>query len=43
MKDKFDMHRVNREITEHFIRGILTPKGEKLYRKYKEQYFTNNR
>lgn len=43
MKDKFDMHRVNSEITEHFIRGLLTPKGEKLYRKYKEQYFTQNR
>lgn len=39
MKDKFDMHRVNSEITDHFIRGILTPKGEKLYRKYKEQYY----
>lgn len=43
MKDKFDMHRVNSEITEHFIRGILTPKGEKLYRKYKEQYSTHNK
>ncbi|MGC4058607.1 MAG: TetR/AcrR family transcriptional regulator [Chitinophagaceae bacterium] len=39
MKDKFDMYRVNHEITEHFMRGILTAKGEKLYRKYKEQYY----
>lgn len=31
---KFVMH----EVSEHFLYGIMTPKGEKLYQKYKEQY-----
>lgn len=38
VQDRFDLRLVNREIMEHFLYGILTPKGEKLYRKYKEQY-----
>jgi AcrR family transcriptional regulator len=29
---------VTLEIGEHFLYGIMTPKGEKLYHKYKEQY-----
>jgi AcrR family transcriptional regulator len=33
-----DMHVVGHEIAEHFLYGIMTPKGEKLYQKYKEQY-----
>lgn len=31
---KFVMH----EVSEHFLYGIMTPKGEKLYQKYKEKY-----
>jgi hypothetical protein len=31
---KFVMH----EVSEHFLYGIMTPKGEKLYHKYKEKY-----
>lgn len=38
VQDRFDLRLVNREILEHFMYGIMTPKGEKLYRKYKEQY-----
>ena len=33
-----EMHIVGHEIAEHFLYGIMTPKGEKLYQKYKEQY-----
>ena len=33
-----EMHVVGHEIAEHFLYGIVTPKGEKLYQKYKEQY-----
>lgn len=29
---------VAHEISEHFLYGIMTPKGEKLYQKYKEKY-----
>ncbi len=36
--DRFDLRLVNMTIMEHFMYGIMTPKGEKLYRKYKEQY-----
>jgi len=36
--DREDMHRVAHEISEHFLYGIMTPKGEKLYQKYKEKY-----
>jgi len=33
-----DMHLVAHEISEHFLYGIMTSKGEKLYQKYKEKY-----
>ncbi len=32
------VYEVNNEITEHFLYGIMTAKGEKLYKKYKEKY-----
>lgn len=38
VNDRFDFHYVAREIDEHFLYGIMTPKGEKLYQKYKEKY-----
>lgn len=38
VKDRYDMLRVNQAVTEHFLYGIMTAKGEKLYRKYREQY-----
>ncbi|MCC6186865.1 MAG: helix-turn-helix transcriptional regulator [Chitinophagaceae bacterium] len=40
LNDKLNLFTVNRAIMEHYIYGIVTPKGEKLYRKYKEQYLT---
>lgn len=40
VKDRYDLYTVNQEILEHYMYGILTPKGEKLYKKYKEQYLT---
>lgn len=40
VKDRFDLYTVSREIMEHYIYGIVTAKGEKLYKKYKEQYLT---
>lgn len=39
INDRFNLQFVGREISEHFLYGIMTPKGEKLYQKYKEQYF----
>jgi TetR/AcrR family transcriptional regulator, cholesterol catabolism regulator len=33
-----DMHHIAYEISEHFLYGIMTSKGEKLYQKYKEKY-----
>jgi len=39
INDRFDLQFVGREISEHFLYGIMTAKGEKLYQKYKEQYF----
>lgn len=30
---------VNQEITEHFLYGIMTIKGERLYLQYKDQYY----
>ncbi|RYZ56184.1 MAG: TetR/AcrR family transcriptional regulator [Sphingobacteriales bacterium] len=36
--DRFDLKSVAYEISEHFLYGIMTPKGEKLYQKYKETY-----
>jgi TetR/AcrR family transcriptional regulator, cholesterol catabolism regulator len=38
VNDRHEMHLVAHEISEHFLYGIMTPKGEKLYQKYKEQY-----
>jgi AcrR family transcriptional regulator len=35
---KDEMHRIAHQISEHFLYGIMTPKGEKLYQKYKEKY-----
>lgn len=39
INDRFNLQFVGREVTEHFMYGIMTPKGEQLYQKYKEQYF----
>lgn len=39
INDRFDLQYVGREMSEHFLYGIMTAKGEKLYQKYKEQYF----
>lgn len=33
-----DLRYVATEVSELFLYGIMTPKGEKLYQKYKEQY-----
>ena len=38
VQDRFDLRLVNQEMMEHFMYGIMTPKGIKLYLKYKEQY-----
>ena len=38
VNDREDLKAVNHEITELFLHGIMTPKGEKLYHKYKEKY-----
>ncbi len=34
--DKFNLTEVQMQILEHFIHGLLTDKGKKLYQKYKE-------
>ena len=39
VNDRQNMQYVGHEISEHFLYGIMTPKGEKLYQKYKEKYF----
>lgn len=39
VNDRFNLQFVGREVSEHFLYGIMTVKGEKLYQKYKEQYF----
>lgn len=36
--DKHHLSEIANEISEHFMYGIMTTKGEKLYKKYKEQY-----
>lgn len=36
--DKFNMPEVQMQILEHFIHGLLSEKGKKLYSKYKEVY-----
>lgn len=38
VNDRHDMPMVGHELSEHFLYGIMTAKGEKLYIKYKEQY-----
>lgn len=38
VNDRSDLMSVALEIGEHFLYGIMTPKGEKLYQKYKEKY-----
>ncbi len=38
VSDRNDLMTVALEIGEHFLYGIMTPKGEKLYHKYKEKY-----
>ncbi|MCB0699157.1 MAG: TetR/AcrR family transcriptional regulator [Chitinophagales bacterium] len=39
LNDRVDLQFIGHEINEHFLYGIMTPKGEKLYQKYKEKYF----
>lgn len=45
-RDKFDLTQVQLHILEHFVYGLLTDKGRKLYQKYKdkisEPLFNNN-
>lgn len=36
--EKYNIQQVNYDIVEHFLYGIMTPKGENLYQNYKEQY-----
>lgn len=38
VNDRNSLMTVALEIGEHFLYGIMTPKGEKLYKKYKEKY-----
>jgi TetR/AcrR family transcriptional regulator, cholesterol catabolism regulator len=38
VNDRNSLMSVALEIGEHFLYGIMTPKGEKLYQKYKEKY-----
>jgi len=38
VNERQDLMNVTLEIGEHFLYGIMTPKGEKLYHKYKEKY-----
>jgi AcrR family transcriptional regulator len=33
-RDKYRLHKVQIELFDHFLHGILTEKGEKLYKKY---------
>jgi hypothetical protein len=35
-KDKFNLAEVHSQIFEHFVYGLCTEKGKKLYQKYKE-------
>lgn len=39
IKDALDLVAATRMVSEHYLYGIMTQKGEKLYLKYKEQYF----
>ena len=38
VNERNDLLYVNLEIGEHFLYGMMTPKGEQLYLKYKEKY-----
>lgn len=38
INNRNDFQFVMHEVAEHFLYGIMTSKGEKLYQKYKEQY-----
>jgi len=38
VNNRSELMSVALEIGEHFLYGIMTPKGEKLYHKYKEKY-----
>lgn len=38
VNERQDLQFVGKQINEHFMHGIMTQKGEKLYKKYKEQY-----
>jgi AcrR family transcriptional regulator len=40
INEMHDLQYVAYEISEHYLHGIMTQKGEKLYQKYKEQYLT---
>lgn len=39
VNERQNLQFVGHEISEHFLYGIMTAKGKKLYKKYKEQYF----
>jgi hypothetical protein len=38
INDRYDMQFLKQDATEHFLYGIMTSKGEKLYQKYKKTY-----
>jgi len=38
VNDRFSLMQVGHAMTEMFLYGIMTPKGEKLYERYKEKY-----
>ena len=38
VNDRFEMAQISREIGEHFMYGLMTHKGQKLYQQYKEKY-----
>ncbi len=38
MNKTLHLYEIYNEISEHFLFGIMTAKGEKLYKKYKEKY-----
>jgi TetR/AcrR family transcriptional regulator, cholesterol catabolism regulator len=40
-KDKYSLAEVNLQLFEHFVYGVLTDKGRKVYEKYKQQLTAN--
>ncbi len=42
-KDKFELIEIQMQIFEHFIYGLFTDKGKKLYEKYKQNLVTNEK